>query len=52
MAEDSGSTGFMGLVAGLLIAAILVVGGIFLFGGGLDRGTDIKVELPEVQTPG
>jgi hypothetical protein len=52
MAENSG-TGFMGLIAGLLIAAILVIGGLFIFGGGLNQGgTDIKVEVPEVQAPG
>lgn len=52
MADNSGS-GFMGLMTGLLIAAILVAGGFFLFSGGLDRGgTDIQVEVPEAATPG
>jgi hypothetical protein len=53
MADDSGGSGFMGLIAGLLIAAILVVGGLFIFGGGLNQGgTDINVQVPEVSTPG
>ena len=53
MADDSGGSGFMGLIAGLLIAVLLIVGGLFLFNGGLNQGdTDIKVEVPEVAAPG
>jgi hypothetical protein len=52
MADNSGS-GFMGLIAGLLIAAILIVGGIFLFGGGLAQHhtASIDVNVPEAAAP-
>jgi hypothetical protein len=53
MADDSGGSGFMGLIAGLLIAVIVIVGGFFLFNGGFgQQGTDINVQAPEVATPG
>jgi hypothetical protein len=53
MAESNGS-GMSGLLAGLVIAALLVVGGFFLFNGGFGGGqdTNIKVEVPEAATPG
>ena len=51
MADNSGS-GFMGLIAGLLIAAILIVGGIYLFGGFNQSHTaSIDVNVPKVETP-
>jgi hypothetical protein len=53
MADDSGGSGFTGLIAGLLIAAIVIIGGFFIFNGGFDQGgTDINVQVPEVSTPG
>jgi hypothetical protein len=53
MADESSGSGFMGLIAGLLIAVLLIVGGIYFFGGGLNQGgTDIKVEVPEAAAPG
>jgi hypothetical protein len=52
MAESNGS-GMSGLLAGLVIAAILVVGGFFLFNGGFgDQSADINVEVPEAAAPG
>lgn len=52
MADNTSSgSGFMGLIAGLLIAALLVGGGMYMYNHGMFGGgsTDINVNL---NTPG
>ena len=48
---DSNSNGFIGLIGGLLMAAV-IVGGIFVFGAQMNHGPEINVQVPEVSTPG
>lgn len=54
MAENNGS-GFSGFLAGIVIVAILVVGGIFLYNnGGFGRAhtAEINVNVPHPTTGG
>jgi hypothetical protein len=53
--NDSSSSGFLGILIGLLIAAALAVGAYFLFTGGTTSSTNIDkhvtIEAPKLQTP-
>ncbi len=50
MADDSGGGGFSGFLAGLVLMAILLVGGIFLYTnggfGGHTKTAEINVNVP------
>lgn len=52
--EGGGGSGFTGLIAGLLIAALLVGGGFYLYNGGGfgQRTAEINVNLPDVDEGG
>jgi hypothetical protein len=52
MADDSGgSSGFMGVIIGALLIAVLALG-VFAYTGGFNntRTAEIKIEAPEVPT--
>lgn len=51
--RDGSSVG-TGLIAGILIAALLVFGLIFFYGGfdlGGGKGTNVNIETPKVEVP-
>lgn len=48
--KEGGSSGFTGLIAGLLIAALLVGGGLYLYNQD-QRTAEININVPEVPTP-
>lgn len=55
MAEDSGGgAGFLGMLVGALLVAIVVLVGFVAFNGGLGGGqsADISIEAPEVPAGG
>jgi hypothetical protein len=55
MADDNGGggSGFMGVIVGALLVAVLVVG-FMAYNGGFGGGdtAEIKIEAPEIANPG
>jgi len=54
MDNSGGNTGLALIVGGLvvIVALFFVFGGDFFSGGGADRDIDVKIETPQVETPG
>lgn len=50
--SDGGGSGFTGLIAGLLIAVLIVGGGFYLYSHSNQRTAEINVNVPDVQAPG
>ena len=51
MADDSGATGMMGVLIGVLIV-VVIGGGLLFMNGNFGQGTtsNVKIELPKVGT--
>jgi hypothetical protein len=54
MADNGGGSGFLGVIVGALLVAVVVLVGYVAFSGGLGGGqsADISIEAPEVPTGG
>lgn len=48
---ERGADGFMGAVAGMLLAALFVVG-VFIFASDMNNSSELRAQVPEVSAPG